>query len=75
MNNKEFKLKTLLTLLIVLFAFFPSFSNAKETGIEEISPSIMQKVKTAIHECFKTNLEENFQIKALTGGYSATSIL
>lgn len=74
MTNKKFKLKSILTFLAVLFAIFPSFSHAKETSIEEISPSIMQKVKTAIHECFKTDLEENFQIKPLTGGYSATSI-
>ena len=74
MINKKFKLKIISTLLIVFFAFFPSFSNAKETSIEEISPSTMQKIQTAIHECFEIDLEENFQIKPLTGGYSATSI-
>ena len=74
MTNKKFKLKIILAFLTIFLAIFPSSSNAKETSIEEISPSMLQKVKTAIHECFKTDLEENFQIKPLTGGYSATSI-
>lgn len=74
MNNKRFKSKITLAFLAVFLAIFPSFSNAKETRIEVISPLIMQKAKTALQKCFKTDLGENFQIKLLTGGYSATSI-
>ncbi len=74
MINKKIKLKIILAFLTVFLAIFPAFSNAKETSVEEISPSTMQKVKIALQECFKTDLEENFQIKPLTGGYSATSI-
>lgn len=74
MISKKFKLKITLTFLAIFLSIFPSFSNAKETSIEEISPSIMQKVKTAIYECSEIDLEDNFQIKLLTGGYSATSV-
>ena len=59
---------------IVFLIMLPLFSNAEESSAEEISPLIMQQVKTVIHEYFKKDLEENFQIKLLTGGYSATSI-
>lgn len=74
MINKKVKSEIILAFLTVFLSIFPYFSNAKETSIEAISPSIMQKVKTAIHACSKTDLEDNFQIKLLTGGYSATSV-
>jgi hypothetical protein len=60
MINKKFKSKIILAFLTVFLATFPAFSNAKGTSVEEISPSIIQKVKTAIHECFKADLEENY---------------
>lgn len=72
--NKTLKLKFILSLLSLSLAIIPIFSNAEEPCEEELSPETMQKVKTAIQEYFKTELEENFQIKPLTGGYSATSI-
>ena len=61
----------------VFFALFlmilPAFSIA-EIAEETISPSIMHRVKTVIHDYFQSDLEESFQIKPLTGGYSAASI-
>lgn len=71
---KNFKSKTKLAFLILNLAIFPFFLNAEETNAQEISPFIMQHVKTAIDEYFKDDWQENFQIKPLTGGYSATSI-
>jgi aminoglycoside phosphotransferase (APT) family kinase protein len=74
MMNRKFQSKIKLAILFLFLAILPSFSNAGESSVEEISPSIMNKVKTAIYECLKPNVEESFQVKLLTGGYSATSV-
>ncbi len=68
--KNKFKSAFFAIFLIVL----PTFSTAAEIFEETISPSIMHRVETAIHEYFKSDLEKSFKIKPLSGGYSATSI-
>lgn len=72
--NQEFKLKIKSVFFALFLAMFISFLDAGEASQEEISPFLMQKVKTVIHEYFNADLDDNFQVKILTGGYSAASI-
>ncbi len=58
----------------VFLMLLPSFSIATEIIEETLSPTIMHRVETVIHEYFRSDFEKNFQITLLTGGYSATSI-
>lgn len=63
----------LVILAVFLMALHP-LSIAADIGEEVISPWAMCQLKTAIHDYFKLDLEENIQINLLTGGYGATSI-
>jgi len=66
------KIKSVFFYLFLMI--MPAFSIATEIAEETISPSIMHRIKTVIHEYFHSDLEDGFQIKPLTGGYSAVSI-
>jgi len=63
------QLKFKFVFLALILAILPYFSHAGE-----ISSSVFSKIENAIHGYFKSDSEEGFQIKLLTGGYSSIAV-
>ncbi len=75
MKRLTFYFTTLCLAFVTILTTVHLPSIASEQIDNGMSPWVMSQVKTAIHEYFDVYEEGKVQIKPLTGGYSATSLL